>query len=110
MEITYILKIFTSSINDVSLLLKQQSCADNDLDYWSYEISEMETDDSKYYDIINFYARNINLLIESNLMTHETELLILYQYNQQCNIEFSHEELLELAKLKLNLCISCWEV
>ena len=36
-------------------------------------------------------------------------LWLLYEYEGQCNMEFSPEQLLKIGQEKVSLCISCWE-
>jgi hypothetical protein len=34
---------------------------------------------------------------------------MLYEYNQQCNIEFNPKDMKRLGDNGITLCISCWE-
>lgn len=36
-------------------------------------------------------------------------LWVLYEYEQQCNLEFSPQELKKLSANNVSLCISCWQ-
>src|SRR5689334_21010517 len=77
---------------------------------WSYEVVEAEND--SYFDFINNfldllenkYANLSKLGIERK----DISFWHLYEYDQQCNMEFDPIRMKRLGDNGITLCISCW--
>ena len=76
---------------------------------WIYEVEENEN----YFDFINIFIDMIELksseLQNLNIKREDISLWMLYEYDQQCNMEFDPERLKRIAANKITLCISCWK-
>ncbi|MEH1934731.1 MAG: hypothetical protein V7L14_13770 [Nostoc sp.] len=65
---------------------------------------------------VNFVDRFLNLLEDkyqqlSMLGVHKDDISIwmYYEYDEQCNMSFSPEDMKRLGDNQITLCISCWE-
>ena len=58
--------------------------------------------------IVNVLQENLNQLYDCG--AEETHISAGYLYKDQCNFEFSKEELAALAKLNIDFAISCYDV
>ncbi|NCI45794.1 hypothetical protein [Sediminibacterium soli] len=77
---------------------------------WQYEITEEENDFTNAIEILtNQIEDNLNALRKLDIEIDDVSLWYLYEYDGQCNMEFSPAELSAISKLGLTLCISCWE-
>ena len=110
MRYYYTLRIHTSKENHIYLnrLLGVKANAKNG---WAYEIIEEEGDDS-----INFIDVFLNLLknkkkeLESiNVRNSDIEFWMIYEYDNQCNLEFDPKDLFRIGEKGFSLCISCYE-
>ena len=78
---------------------------------WTYAIEVRDED--PYFDFINKFLDIIESKFEalSQLDIHREDITIwlLYEYDQQCNMEFHPQEMLRLGGSGIVLCISCWQ-
>ena len=78
---------------------------------WTYEV--VEKDEDPYFDFINIFLdileTKYNLLEELNIQRDDITLWFLYEYDQQCNMEFDPVRLKRLGVNGIKLCISCWD-
>ena len=58
---------------------------------------------------IELISTNIVKLNQSGIKAEEISFWYLYEYDQQCNMEFSPEITRQIGNLGIMLCISCWE-
>lgn len=77
---------------------------------WGYEVEEEEGDPAflfveKFIDVL---AGKYEELETINVYKSDISLWMLYEYDDQCNMEFGPSQLAELGKSELSLCISCW--
>jgi hypothetical protein len=109
MATKYQLQIATKSILDVSHVLGLES--EDNTAYWSTSITC--SDDKEYINFIDHFRK----LLEGKLkkLSYFLEgpdpitIWILYEYENQCNMEFSLKDLQDFEKMGAGLCISCWE-
>lgn len=78
---------------------------------WTYEVVETKTDE--YFDFINIFldileAKYIELE-KLNIKRNDISIWMLYEYDQQCNMEFDPIRLKRLGDNGVTLCISCWD-
>jgi hypothetical protein len=57
----------------------------------------------------NLLKSKKNQLKDLGVEQGDISLWYFYEYNQQCNIEFSKEEIRLISELGVIFCISCWE-
>ncbi len=110
MRYYYTLRIHTPKKNHFYLngLLGVTANAKNG---WAYEIVEEEKDTS-----INFIDVFLKILegkekdLESiGIDNSDIEFWMVYEYDDQCNIEFSPKDLIRVGEKDISLCISCYE-
>ena len=81
------------------------------LNEWTYEV--VQENDDPYFDFIkefldileNKYKKLLNLGIQKE----DISVWYLYEYDQQCNMEFDPTRLKRLGENGITLCISCWD-
>ena len=78
---------------------------------WVYKV--VQEDDDIYFDFINEFLNilenNYEKLLEIGIRREEITIWYLYEYDQQCNMEFDPIRLKRLGDNGLTLCISCWD-
>ena len=78
---------------------------------WIYEVIEEQDDD--FYDFINKFLdlleSNYEKLSDLDIKREDITIWYLYEYDQQCNMEFSPSRLKRLGDNEIALCISCWD-
>ena len=82
-----------------------------DKQQWRCEIKR--TEDSECFDFISFFSSmlkdNFKNLRTFGIKKEDITIWLLYEYDQQCNMEFSKHQLKKLASLGITFCISCWQ-
>jgi hypothetical protein len=77
---------------------------------WGIEIQKGNEDN---FDFIRHFTELLEskaeVLKSLSVSTNDISLWLLYEYENQCNLEFSPDQLSGLASKKIALCISCWE-
>jgi hypothetical protein len=77
---------------------------------WEYEVIDKEED--KYYDFINEFLDILETKYEKlaalGIERKDITFWYLYEYDQQCNMEFDPVRLKRLGDNGICLCISCW--
>lgn len=101
------LKIETDNVPVISELLNRKSTGLIDSGYWEMEL--IENVGNELSEILLFYEDAKPTLLKNNIDTIDVSIWILYEYEQQCNLEFDLVTLKALSKLGIQLCISCWE-
>lgn len=110
MKYIYALRVSCESSSDVSRVLGLESQT-NFVNSWTCSVSESESDPpfdfiDKFLSILNgHYAELENLGITRS----EISIWIYYEYDEQCNLEFSPESMMRLGTEGITLCISCWQ-
>jgi hypothetical protein len=78
---------------------------------WSYEVVSRAKDE--YFDFINKFLDMLEPkfgeLKELGVTRDDISIWFLYNYDQQCNIEFDSQRMKRLGESGVTLCISCWE-
>ena len=98
----------TTTHNKISQVLKIDSISK---DYWIYErIVNEENDD---YDFINDFLGMLDgkydALEALGINRDDISFWQLYEYDQQCNMEFDPLRMKRLGEMGITLCISCWQ-
>lgn len=78
---------------------------------WTYEV--VDDKPGQYFDFINIF---LDILEEKyanleklNIKRSDITVWMLYEYDQQCNMEFDPVRLKRLGDNGITLCISCWD-
>jgi hypothetical protein len=78
---------------------------------WVYEI--IDEDENTYYDFINEFLdileNKYETLAKLGIERSDITIWYLYEYDQQCNMEFDPKRLKRLGDNGIKLCISCWD-
>ena len=105
-----------SKYNAISSLLQlspRKLNLEDNLQYavWSYEVLVKDEDNS--YDFINNFLDilepKFGELEKKQIIRSDITFWFLYEYDQQCNMEFNPKEMKRLGENEITLCISCWE-
>jgi len=113
MEYAFTLQICVSSENDISFLENILGLQGTEMDetQWKYTIEVGVEDD--WIDFVDVFYKSLNgkfeILESIGVKKGDITIWYYYEYDQQCNMEFSPENLSKLAELGITLCISCWE-
>lgn len=78
---------------------------------WTYEV--IEEHDDPFYDFINSFLdileNKYDSLASLGIQRKNITFWYIYEYDQQCNMEFEPESLKRLGDNGITLCISCWD-
>ncbi len=84
---------------------------DNIPSSWAYEVIDDKTDE--YFDFINIFLDILETkyseLEKLNIKRSDISIWLLYEYDQQCNMEFDPQRLKRLGDNGITFCISCWD-
>lgn len=98
----------SKSFDVVSEIFKYVPVDDN-LD-WEYTIDEdISTIENPLEYLVELLTDKLPQLIQLGFKKENISLWYLYEYDIQCNMEFSSDLLFKIAKLGIDFCISCWE-
>ena len=77
---------------------------------WGIEVKKTE---EEYFDFVSYFMKLLDSKSENlealGVSKDEITVWLLYEYKEQCNLEFSPMELEALARKGVRFCISCWE-
>jgi hypothetical protein len=78
---------------------------------WIYEVIVGDNDAPFNFteEFTSVLHGKMDLLRKLNITEDNIAIWIIYEYNGQCNFEFSPKELEKLTFNKITLCISCYE-
>jgi len=80
--------------------------------FLEYEI--VESEDNPPVDFINHFLDILDKfhaeLKGGGVVPEDVSIWMLYEYDQQCNMEFLPQQLKRLGEAGITLCVSCWEV
>jgi hypothetical protein len=78
---------------------------------WTYEVFDDKVDE--YFDFINVFLDLLETkytdLKKLNIKRNDISIWLLYEYDQQCNLEFQPKGLKRLGDNGITLCVSCWD-
>ncbi len=78
---------------------------------WTYCVDTKEED--PYFDFINIFLDlldpNFTKLSEIGIEKNAISFWHLYEYDQQCSMEFNPQEMKRLGESGITLCIDCWQ-
>jgi hypothetical protein len=108
----YILQIAASDekVDDVSRILGMNPNDCNGIG-WRLEIKEQDVpQDSNFVDyFLLIMEGKYDKLKEIGVDSGDISIWMLYEYDQQCNMEFEPELLLKMGGKGIIFCISCWQ-
>jgi hypothetical protein len=85
---------------------------DDTLDLWTYSVDT--NDDEPYFDFINKFLDilepKFNELKELGIDKSNITFWLLYEYDQQCGLEFHPQEMKRLGESGIVMCIDCWRL
>ena len=78
---------------------------------WNYSVET--NDEEPYFDFINYFLDilepNFKNLEKLGIQKNDISFWHLYEYDQQCSMEFHPQEMKRLGECGITLCIDCWE-
>ena len=103
---SYVLKIESDSIDThgISSILGIEPISSNNI--WELSIDE---NNKLHASAVNYFIELLDSKMQKLPPHTDVSLWYLYEYENQCNIEFPSVELKKLGELGVTLCISCWE-
>ncbi|GAA3768511.1 hypothetical protein [Flavobacterium ginsengiterrae] len=91
------------------LLGVEPSEKEEGFDIWTYQIVTDEND--KYFDFINVFLDilepNFEKLNDLNISKDDIMIWLFYEYNQQCSVSFSPQEMKRLGESGIAFNIDC---
>lgn len=109
----------SESFQRVSEILNFKPNASDELDkleteeifVWTYSVET--NDDEPYYDFINQFLDilepNFGNLEKLGIKRDDISFWHLYEYDQQCAMEFMPKQMERLGRNGITLCIDCWQ-
>ena len=77
---------------------------------WEYTIEENSIQFYQAVDVLlSLLEGKTNALKSIGVFIEDISMWYLYEYTDQCNMEFNSNELKRIGELGITLCISCWE-
>ena len=113
MKYTFTLEIDIPSKCDISFLENTLKLIGTKIDetQWIYTIGIGVEDD--WIDFIDIFYKSLKgkfeILESVGIKKEDITIWYYYEYEQQCNMEFSPKNLAKLGELGITFCISCWE-
>lgn len=93
----------------VTQVLKTEPSQVEDL-CWIYEVVEQSGDEG--YDFVDRFLGILegkeSALKNIGIDVGDILIWMFYEYDQQCNLEFSPEQMKRLGEAGITLCVSCW--
>lgn len=78
--------------------------------FWGFEINDEKSEITSPIEF--FYGKMANKMKELETVgvtNDDISVWVFYEYDQQCNLEFTPEEVNNLNEMGVALCISCWQ-
>jgi len=77
---------------------------------WNFIIDEGSSSyNTALEHFILLMSENLDVLKSINISMNQVTIWYMYEYEGQCNMEFSPDITASLGRLGIFLCISCWE-
>ena len=87
--------------------------SDNQYNVWTYSKEEGESFDEPYFDFINEFLDllepRFDRLEVLGVKRSDITFWYLYEYDQQCAMEFHPKEMKRLGENGIVLCVDCWQ-
>jgi hypothetical protein len=90
--------------NGVSILK-----GDTDIVFWEWLIEDDSKPTEAFSLFLNFLAGKYDELAKIGINRENISIWRNYQYDQECNLEVSPEQMKSLGEQGIVLCISCWQ-
>lgn len=79
----------------------------------SWELERVIKDGDIYIDYIEYFLDllegNYDKLSLLSIQRNDISIWLLYEYDEQCNMEFSPQNLKRMGENEIGLCVSCWQ-
>lgn len=106
----YQLRIASGDPFEIARVVNMPSQGDDDV-CWVIEVAE--ADDDPPYDYVNEFIGIVEGRYEElqaiGVSRADVSVWVLYEYEQQCNIELRPADMEKLGKNGVTWCLSCWE-
>ncbi len=113
MKYIYSLKIHLNNKENKDKITNILKVSPTALDDSLWELKLVQNESDSYIDFINHYLdileNKYDLLKSIDINREDISIWMLYEYDNQCNMEFLPSQLLRIGEHGITLCISCWE-
>jgi hypothetical protein len=108
MEYKYILRIAGAEPAEVTRVLGR--APSDDVGHWNLVLKEGPEDvPTPFLDVFfEVLDGHIESLERMGVSRDDITVWLLYEYDEQCNLEFSAADMKRLGDAGISLCISCW--
>lgn len=93
----------------ITEILKLKPNEENPSSTWCHQV--IVNDNDPYFDFINFFLDslepNLNRLMELGIQKSNIMIWLIYEYHEQCSLEFHSQEMLRLGKSGIGFNIDC---
>jgi hypothetical protein len=110
MNNTHILRVKCnqSEIKNVEATLNKPS-TDLDRLFWKWSISDDVTPAEAFNNFLNLLIEKYDALEKIAIDRSKISIWRHYEYDQECSLEISPEEMRKMGAQGIVLCISCWQ-
>jgi hypothetical protein len=106
---SYVLRIATNINNYIALNeIFEINVDQNHHAYWEYEIETNDQFHNAIETITDILHANKDKILNLGISSNEIVLWLFYGYEEQCNMEFSPQDIKNLSTIGITFCISCW--
>lgn len=110
MQYKYILRVAGAAPAEVAKVLGRASS--DDVGDWNLVLEERRDDPpTPFLDVFfGLLDGHFASLERIGVSRNDITVWLLYEYDEQCNLEFSAADMKRLGDAGISLCISCWQV
>lgn len=113
MKYIYSLRINIENVtngNEISSIL---DVVESKIDKCYWELEKIENEIDPYIDYIGFFLdlleNKLDALEIIGVKKEDITIWLLYEYDDQCNLEFTPNQMKRIGDNGITFCISCWE-
>jgi hypothetical protein len=109
MQYQYILRIVGKNSSEIARILGPSS--DPTEQWWAFQKEEGPSDPpTPFVDVfLGVLQDKFSALENIGVARDDITIWLLYEYDDQCNLEFSARDLKLLGNARISLCVSCWQ-
>ncbi len=109
MRYNYILRIANAARAEVAHVLGRESS--DDTREWNWFLDQRADDEPiPFVDVfMNLLEGRFTCLERLGVTRNDITVWLLYEYDEQCNLELSAQDMRRLGEAGVTLCMSCWQ-
>lgn len=86
---------------------------DHNMEFVGWGLEEIIREEGPYVDYIEYFLDllegNYDKLALLGVERNDISIWLLYEYDEQCNMEFLSHNLKRMGENEIGLCVSCWQ-